>query len=89
MSDEAFSYEEYENVRGKLVKTIHGNLTDKDKAFLLSIKNLTPDWKTYDFKRFPAIAWKLQNLQKLKDKNADKHREQYEALERKLSDLKE
>jgi len=88
MSDEAFSYEEYENVREKLVKTIHGNLTDKDKTFLLSVKNLTPDWSVYDFKRFPAIAWKLQNLQKLKDKNADKHREQYEALERKLSSFK-
>jgi predicted nucleotidyltransferase component of viral defense system len=85
MSNEAFSYEEYENVRGKLVKTIHENLTDKDKTFLLSIKNLTPDWRIYDFKRFPAITWKLQNLQKLKDKNADKHREQYETLERKLS----
>jgi len=88
MSDEAFSYEEYENVREKLVETIHGNLTDKDRTFLLSVKNLTPDWTIYDFKRFPAIAWKLQNLQKLKDKNAYKHREQYEALERKLSSFK-
>jgi hypothetical protein len=85
MTDEAFSYEEYESVREKLVKTIHDSLTDNDKAFLLSVKNLTPDWSQYDFARFPAIAWKLHNLQKLKDKNAEKHRELCEALGRILS----
>ena len=88
MSDEVFSYKEYETVREKLVKTIHRNLTDKDKTFILGVKNLAPDWSIYNFKRFPAITWKLQNLQKLKEKNADKHREQYEALERKLSSFK-
>jgi predicted nucleotidyltransferase component of viral defense system len=84
MTDEIFSYEEYERIREKLVQIIHANLTDADKRFLLSVKNTTPDWNIYDFSRFPAIGWKLQNLQKLKDKNPDKHREQYEALERKL-----
>ncbi|MBX3256276.1 MAG: nucleotidyl transferase AbiEii/AbiGii toxin family protein [Chitinophagaceae bacterium] len=42
MTDEEFSYEEYENVRKKLVTTIHKHLTDRDKAFLLSVKNVTP-----------------------------------------------
>ena len=69
------------------MKTIHENLTEKDKAFLLSVKNLTTDWSLYDFERFPAISWKLHNLQKLKDQNARKYRDLYEALERKLRGL--
>lgn len=85
MADEAFTYEEYENVRQKLVETIHAHLTDQDKEFLLSVKNVTPDWSIYDFQRFPSINWKLQNLQKLKDKNSYKHKEQYEALKNKLN----
>jgi len=48
---------------------------------------LTPDWSLYDFERFPAISWKLHDLQKLKEKNSKKHREQYETLEKKLGGL--
>lgn len=84
MTDEEFSYKEYERVRQKLVETIHENLTDKDKGFLLSVKSGTPNWGVYDFQHFPSINWKLQNIQKLKDKNPDKHKEQYEALRKKL-----
>ena len=83
-TDKPFTYEDYERVREKLVATIHEHLTHRDKEFLLSVKNLTPDWSIYDFQRFPSINWKLQNLQKLKDKNPDKHKEQYEALAKKL-----
>lgn len=84
MTDEEFTYEEYEAIRTDLVKTIHEKLTDKDKSFLLSVKNVTPDWSIYNFERFPALSWKLQNLQKLKERNPDKHREQYEVLQNKL-----
>ncbi len=85
MTNEKFSYEQYENIREKLISTIHEHLTDTDKQFLLSIKNLAPDWEIYDFQRFPSINWKLQNLQKLKDKNPGKHKEQYELLKEKLN----
>jgi predicted nucleotidyltransferase component of viral defense system len=84
MTDDAFAYEEYERVRERLVQMVHSNLTEDDRAFLLSIKNVTPDWSIYDFERFPAVRWKLQNLQNLKDKNAGKHRELYEELKEKL-----
>lgn len=84
MTDEKFSYEEFESTREKLVETIHQGLTERDKEFLLSVKNLMPDWSIYDFHRFPSINWKLQNLQKLKEKNPEKHKEQYEALKGKL-----
>jgi len=88
MTDEVFAYEEYERVRERLVQTLHANLNEDDKAFLLSIKNVKPDWSIYDFERFPAIQWKLQNLEKLKANNPDKHRELYETLENKLKGIK-
>ena len=89
MTDEEFSYEEYERIREKLVATVHENLTDSDKEFLLSVKNVTPDWSVYDFQRFPSINWKLQNLRKLKEINPDKHKEQYKALKKKLGKSEE
>lgn len=85
MSGESFLYVEYEATRTKLIETIHASLTEEDRKFLLSVKNLTPDWAIYDFERFPTVQWKLQNLHKLRKTNPDKHREHYEALERKLN----
>lgn len=87
MTDDEFSYEEYEHIKEKLVATIHESLTDKDKEFLLSVKNVTPDWSIYDFQNFPSMNWKLQNLRKLKEKNPAKHKEQYEALRQKLVEI--
>jgi hypothetical protein len=80
MSEEEFSYEEYEAVRVQLVQAIHAGLTQEDKAFLLSVKGLTPDWNKYDFADFPSIKWKLQNLRMLKDQNPDKHAQHYNNL---------
>lgn len=85
MSAEDFTYDEFEAVRETLVKTVHANLTSYDKQFLLNFKNLTPDWSHYDFSRYPAIMWKLQNLQTLKDRNPDKHQTLYNALEQFLT----
>ena len=69
-----FTYDDYETARKALVHIMRENLTKEDKAFLLSVKNLTPDWSIYNFERFPAVQWKLQNLQKLKTANPEKHR---------------
>jgi hypothetical protein len=88
MTDELFSYQEYEYVRERLLQTIHESMTQADKTFLLSVKNVTPDWRIYDFRDFPAVNWKLQNLEKLKANNPDKHRELYETLENKLKGIK-
>ena len=87
MSNEVFTYEEYENVRAEMIKVVHQKLTTTDKDFLLSVKSLNPDWSKYNFEIFPAVNWKLQNLQKLKDINPKKYQFMYEALEKKLSKL--
>jgi hypothetical protein len=58
MTDEAFTCEEFEATREKLVHAINENLKQKDKAFLLSFNDVNPDWSIYDFQRFPSINWK-------------------------------
>ena len=84
MSDEAFTYEDFEATRNLLIQTINENLTDVDKQFLLSFENGTPDWSLYNFEDYPAVQWKLQNLQKLKETNAEKHSAQFEKLKSKF-----
>lgn len=87
MTQESFTYSDFEAIRLNLIKTVHSNLTEKDKSFLLSINNLTPEWSLYNFERFPAILWKLQNLQNLKETNPDKFQQQCELLKNKLTSI--
>jgi hypothetical protein len=82
MATEPFTYDDFEATRAQLIGSIRASLTAADKQFLLSFKNLTPDWGIHTFERFPAIQWKLQNLQKLKDRNSAKHLELLQRLER-------
>lgn len=84
MSSEPFTHEDFESIRTKLIDTIHQSLTAKDKEFLLSFGNLTPDWSIHDFEPFPAVQWKLQNLGRLKDSNPEKFNEFNASLEKLL-----
>ncbi len=85
MSEIPFTYKEFEYTRSQLIKKIHESLSAKDKEFLLSFNNLTPDWGIYDFERFPAVQWKLQNLSRLKASNLEKFNEFNLALEKLLN----
>ncbi len=85
MSDEAFTYEDFEATRNLIIQTINEHLTEIDKQFLLSFENGTPDWSLYNFEDYPAVQWKLQNLRKLKEKNAEKHSAQFNKLKIKFS----
>jgi len=82
MSDEPFGYGGFEEVRERLVLTVQNGLTEKDMAFLLGVYNLEPDWGIHDFRHFPSVKWKIQNLEKLKRGNPSKHKEQYDALKK-------
>lgn len=73
MTEEVFTYQDYENTRIQLIDSIHKLITASDKQFLLSIEKGIPDWESYDFSDFPAVKWKLQNTQKLKNQNPTKH----------------
>jgi hypothetical protein len=63
---------------------VNDALTPEDKNFLLTFSKGEPDWSKVDYGKFPAIKWKLLNINKLKDKNQQKYNEQVEALKRML-----
>lgn len=80
MSNEVFTYEDYERTRLELIEIVNRELTDEDKRFLLSFKNLNPDWSIYPFSEFPGVKWKLFNLDKLKNNNPNKHTQLFNNL---------
>jgi predicted nucleotidyltransferase component of viral defense system len=81
MTNIDFTYSDYEQVREKLLNALLSKLTESDKRFLLSVKNLEPDWSIYKFDMFPGIRWKLQNIEKLKKANPDKYSRMIEKLQ--------
>ena len=58
-------------------------LNNEDKQFLINFKKLSPEWDLYDFKDFPAVQWKMKNLEVFKKKNEYDY---YEAV-RRLADF--
>jgi len=71
MTSESFTYDEFERTRKNLIRGVNALLSPRDKDFILSFKRLEPDWNIYDFERFPAIRWKLENLRRFKqDRNS-------------------
>lgn len=92
MSDEAFSYEDFEAVREKLVSRVGKAFSDRDRAFLVSFKTGEPDWSlcpVEELEKMPAVKWKLQNIQKLKKTNPEKHEHMLERLEKCLETVSE
>lgn len=83
MTNEEFTYEEFEKIRKELVSMIQKSLTDSEKEFLLSFVSGNPNWKDFDYSRYPAIKWKQLNINKLKQENSSKFSESV----RKLADL--
>ncbi|WP_102866929.1 nucleotidyl transferase AbiEii/AbiGii toxin family protein [Pseudovibrio exalbescens] len=80
MTAEKFDYADFEATRKQLVEAIQASLTDGDKNFLLSVAALQPDWSYFDLSEFPAVRWKLQNLNKLRSSNLGKFEAQLECL---------
>jgi predicted nucleotidyltransferase component of viral defense system len=76
-----FSYDDYEATRLQLIKTVKASLSEEDKAFLLSLNRLTPDWSIYDYQNFPSVKWKLLNLEKFKKDKPQAYEQQLNELE--------
>ena len=81
MTNVAFGYDEYLVTRELLITTINDSLTEEDKEFLLAFTKGEPDWSKVDYSEYSAIKWKLLNINKLKEGNSQRHREQIEMLE--------
>jgi predicted nucleotidyltransferase component of viral defense system len=75
MTDIPFNYADFEVVRNELKETVLNNLNETDREFLLSFENGFPEWNKCcagDLHDFPAIIWKLKNIQTLKETNFKK-----------------
>ena len=81
MTNEDFTYREFEKIREELVLIVNNSLTDKEKDFLLSFSEGNPNWEDFDYSEYPAIKWKLLNIKKLKQDNPIKFRESIQKLE--------
>ena len=81
MTNAEFTYEEFEKIREKLVLLIQKSLNQNDKEFLLSFVSGNPDWKDFDYSKYPAIKWKQLNINKLKQDNLIKFSQSIKKLE--------
>ena len=89
MSDIPFSYEEFEKTREELISQIISKLTLEDNRFLVSFKEADPIWEFFNVEKareLPAVRWKLQNIERLKRENPQKHSDLVETLEKVLID---
>lgn len=71
MSDNIPACEQLVETRKSLIDIIKNNLTNTEKEFLLSFKNAEPNWSLLSLEnidKLPAIAWKLNNIQKMDKK---------------------
>jgi len=64
-----------------LVPLIQKSLTESEKEFLLSFVSGNPNWKNFDYSKYPAIKWKQLNINKLKQGNPIKFNESVRKLE--------
>lgn len=73
-----------EECRERLLHDVRAKLDDGGKRFLLTLHDAAPDFGAIGLDHvieMPAVSWKLQNLQKLKDNNPTKHAEQRALIE--------
>lgn len=87
MTKEPVKLEQLEKTRRILRVMLLERLGERRKRFLHTFAAAQPDWtlSVFEFARnFPAIKWKLQNLNKLRRSNPDKWRDQLHLLDRTL-----
>ncbi|OFY40697.1 MAG: nucleotidyltransferase [Bacteroidetes bacterium GWF2_40_14] len=88
MSDIPFEYADFEAARNELKELVLTNLSKTDREFLLSYENGIPEWSKCcvgDLHDFPAIKWKLENIQILKERNPEKFKVGINKLEKFLN----
>ncbi len=84
MTTEPFSYADFEKTRDRLLTSLKEQLSGDDRKFIVAFKNGTPNWDHLDFRKFPAIQWKLQNILQLKNSSTIKHEKMVSRLREKL-----
>ena len=84
MTIDEIAYEDLIVAREALIETVKVELTENEKAFLISLKEGQPKWNLMGIEgieKLPAVQWKLKNIQKMSGK---KRAESLEKLKRVL-----
>lgn len=75
MTRDPVSLEELLSIRRKLFSELPAMLTGNHRSFLTGLAELKPDWSLMScphLAELPAIRWKLANLERLRQSNAEK-----------------
>ena len=68
MTDIEVTYDQLLAIRTQLINDMRTLMTDKERQFLLSLKQGAPDYTLMPFKnleQLPALQWKLVNIRKM------------------------
>ncbi len=60
--------QELTGARERLIRTIHSDLTDAERAFIISVKERRPAWDRlpmHGVEHLPGIQWKMLNLERM------------------------
>jgi hypothetical protein len=87
MTNERFTSDTYNAERKRLINVVHKNLTVKHKTMIISVAKGEPEWLYDDWSNFPGIAWKLKNINILKNNDSTKFNIQLEKLQEILFEL--
>lgn len=78
--------EELERTRELLIETIHQDMTDDERYFLLSFKKRNPQWELLgldnmeEVANLPSVQWKLLNLSKMDNKKHEQATEKLKSI---------
>ena len=89
MTREPIELDALEEARDRLLADLPSRLTARQRAFLISLARVEPDWSLVACPhagQLPAIRWRLQNLEQFKAKRPDEFERQAKALEEAVSD---
>ncbi|CAD6563333.1 nucleotidyl transferase AbiEii/AbiGii toxin family protein [Paraburkholderia sabiae] len=87
---EAVDVKTLEATQDQLHRELPAALTAEHREFLFSFVRLEPNWALLPYghlSELPAIRWKIQNLEKLKKKSADRFAEQETLLRQKFDEI--
>jgi predicted nucleotidyltransferase component of viral defense system len=87
MTVEAIGVDELDQARTGLIASLHEQLGEREKEFLMSFKRGEPRWDLLGIAHaadLPAVRWKLQNIARM---SPEKHREAVDNLEHVLANI--
>ncbi len=85
MTDIEFSYEQHIETLKYLINLVQDNLKNNYKELLLGFVSLNTNFESFNIpniEKLPAIKWKIQNLEKLREINPDKFKQEYDNLKK-------